>query len=839
MMLLTGILAGFLDKADRCAIVYRSGVRRFEYSYAKMYDLALRFSAMLADDGVMPGDRVLLWGPNHPAWAVAFWGIIARGAVVVPVDFMSGTERAQSIATLSGSVFAVQSRLKPDPLNLTRSVVMEDLETALEGYPRAASIMDASPEDICELVYTSGTTGAPKGVALTHRNLVSNVIQVTGHLPEVNGDFRFLSLLPLSHMFEQTAGFLAPLYLGGSVIYLRTLKPSAIMEGFAEEDVYTMVAVPRLLQLLKSSVERELEAKGLMPLFTRIARISAGLSKAGRKRLFFPVQKKFGRSFTMFVSGGAPLSADTFRFWNSMGFTVIEGYGLSETSPVLTANRMDQQVCGAVGWAVPGVELRIQDGEVQVRGDNVFSGYFGNETATIEAFTHDGWFRTGDLGEYGEAGSLVIKGRAKEVIVTGAGINVYPDELEAILLKTRGVRDACVIGHDRGGGEEVHAVLILDDSGRGGDEIIADANGQLDELHRITGCSIWPEAELPKTTTLKVQKFLVRKRLQEVANSGSTEAGSDKLFLLISRVLGVAVSEIKEKSYLVADLGLTSIARLELANAIEQEYRMDMDDAAIGVQTKVSDLRSMIARRDKAVKPAGLRLWTVAAIPLFIRRIMDSILHRPLFGYFVDLQAEGVENLEGIDGPVMFIANHVSYFDQPTIMFGLPPHLRYKTATAAWAEFFFPGEVPLLMRLWKRIAFEYCALLMTVFPLPQSSGFRASMQHMGRLVDRGCSLLLFPEGERTEDGALLPFRQGLGVMIQELAIPVVPVAMIGLDQVYPRGARWPKRGRVRVVFGKPIELKGKSPAETVGLSEDAVKQLVAESGGFDGRGLSG
>ena len=833
MLPLTGILASFPDKADRCAIVYRSGVRRLEYSYAKIYDLAVRFSSMLAAAGVQPGDRVMLWGPNHPAWAVAFWGAVARGAVVVPVDFMSGIERAESIARLSGAVYAVKSLLKPEPLSDIRTIVMEELEMLLEQYPPEAHIHGASPDDLCELVYTSGTTGAPKGVALSHRNLMSNLTQVSLHLPEVTGEFRFLSLLPLSHMFEQTTGFLAPLYLGGTVIYLRTLKPSAIMEAFAEEDIYTMVAVPRLLQLLKSSVERELASKGLMPLFKSLATASAGFSPEWKKRLFFPVHKKFGRNFTMFVSGGAPLSADTFTFWSSLGFTVIEGYGLSETSPVLAANRMDRQLCGAVGWAVPGVELRIRDGEVQARGENVFQGYFGNEAATKEAFTSDGWFRTGDLGAFGESGELVIKGRAKDLIVTGAGINVYPDELEAILLGTRGVRDACVIGHDRGGGDEVHGVLLLDDSGRSADEIIAEVNGQIDELHRITGFSIWPDQELPKTTTLKVQKYIVKSRLKASAAQGAIEAGSDKLSNLIARVLGLAACDVKDESYLVADLGLTSIARLELANAIEQEYRMDMDDAAIGIQTKVSDLRNMIARRDKTVKAAGLRLWTVTALPLFLRRVMDSILHRPLFGYFVELEVEGVENLEGIDSPVMFIANHVSYFDQPTIMFGLPPGLRYKTATAAWAEFFFPGAVPLLMRLWKRVAFEYCSLLMTVFPLPQSSGFRASMQHMGRLVDRGYSLLLFPEGERTEDGSLLPFRQGLGVMIQELAIPVVPVAMIGLDQVYPRGASWPKRGRVRVVFGTPMDFKGKSPAETVGLSEDAVKKLVAESGGDD------
>lgn len=821
------ILTSFKDRLGNCAIIYRSGVRRHKYSYGDIYQLAMKFSAMLAESGVNPGDRVLLWGPNHPCWAIAYWGIIARGAVVVPIDFMSGAERGEGIAALSGAVCAVQSRFKQGTLKVAKTVVMEDLEQLLKSYEPAAEIHAALPEDLCELVYTSGTTGAPKGVALSHRNLLSNVMQVSQQFPTVTAEYRFLSLLPLSHMFEQTAGFLTPLFLGGSVIYLRTLKPSAIMEAFAEEDVYAMVAVPRLLQLLKGSVERELDAKGLMTLFNRLTLLSSGFSQSARKRLFFPVQKKFGKNFKVFVSGGAPLSPDTFRFWNSLGFTVVEGYGLSETSPVLATNKMDQQVCGAVGWPVPGVELRLQDGEVQARGDNVFRGYFGNEAATKEAFTADGWFRTGDLGGFVEDGALVIKGRAKEVIVTGAGINVYPDELEAILLRIQGVRDACVIGFDRGSGEEVHAVLVDDDSGRRLDDVIAEANSYIDDLHRITGFSVWPDQELPKTTTLKVQKFLVRKRLLEAIESGSDAAeSSDKLCLLIAQVLGVASAEVKDESYLVADLGLTSIARLELANAIEQEFRMDMDDAAIGVQTRVGDLRVMIARREKPVRPPGLRLWAVSGITRRLRCLMDSVLHYPLYRFFVNIRPEGLENLVKLQSPVMLIANHVSYLDQPTIMFALPPELRYRTATAAWAEFFFPVAVAPLMRFWKKAAFEYCAILMSVFPLPQSSGFRASMQHMGRLVDRGNSLLLFPEGERTENGTLLPFRQGLGVMVQELGIAVIPVAMKGLEEVMPRGSNWPKRGAVRVIFGEPIDFSGKSAAEIVRDAEAAVKRLT-------------
>ncbi len=824
---LNNILESFNSRGLRTAIIYRSGVRRHSYSYQDLYTMSCKMASLLRAEGVHPGDRVLIWGPNNPSWLFTFWGAVALGAVVVPVDFMSGIERAQSIVELSGAVFAIKSRLKPESLRGVKTLVLEDLELHLKNYEKCPDIWRPAPDDLCELVYTSGTTGAPKGVALSHKNLMANVRQVSAQFPMVNEDYRFLSLLPLSHMFEQTAGCLVPLFIGGSIIYLRTLKPSAIMEAFADEDVQTMVAVPRLLQLLKTSVERELAAKGLLGAFIKLGKLSANWSIEARQKLFFPVQRKFGKNFRMFVSGGAPLSPDTFRFWNSAGFRVVEGYGLSETAPVLTTNKMEKQLCGSVGWAVPGVELRLENGEVQAKGDNIFSGYYKNEIATKDSFTSDGWFRTGDIGVFDESGALVIKGRAKEVIVTGAGINVYPDELETVLLRTPGVRDGCVIGLDRGSGEEVHAVIIPDGSTRGLDEIVSEVNHSLDELHKITGFSLWPDTELPKTTTLKVQKFVVKKRLLEAGSGDDSSVGSaDKLCVIIAQILGSPSGDVREEAFLVADLGLTSIARLELANTIEQEYRMDLDEAAIGPQTRVSDIREMIAKREKTPQPKGLRLWTASEPIRFLRQLADSVFHSPLYKILVRLKPEGLEHITGLDRPVMFICNHISYLDQPTVLNAMPPKVRYKIATAAWAEFFLVNFDNPLMHLWKKIAFEYCSILMGIFPLPQSSGFRATLQHMGRLVDKGNSLLLFPEGERTQDSGLLPFQKGLGVMVEELGIPVVPVAMIGLEKILPRGALWPKRGEVKVVFGQPIDFSGCSQAEIVRISEEAVKALI-------------
>jgi long-chain acyl-CoA synthetase len=507
-----------------------------------------------------------------------------------------------------------------------------------------------------------------------------------------------------------------------------------------------------------------------------------------------------------------------------MGFTVLEGYGLTETSPVLCVNTMERQVAGSVGPPLPGVQLKIEEKEVLVRGDNVFPGYYENEQASRDAFTADGWFRTGDLGEIGPDGWLIIKGREKELIVTGSGINVYPDELEAVLNRTAGVKESCVIGVEKGGGEEVHAVLLLDRSGIAPDEIIGRANKSLDSLHQITGYTVWNEPEFPKTTTLKIKKFAVKEEIKKGAEGGDATVSRDSLLNLIARVTGTGAGEIREDSLLVADLGLTSIDRLELVNSLEQEYRLDIEDSQIGPQTRVSDLRHIIAKREKLTRRDHFRFWTNARFFRGVRMAWDTVFHYPLVRSFVILKVRGIEALENMGGPVFFVANHLSYFDQPSIMFALPPKIRYRCATAAWAEFFF-GDFHGINLIWKLFCYEYGSFLLNLFPLPQSQGFRGSLEYMGRLADAGVNILIFPEGGHSRDGKLQPFQLGLGIMVKELGIPVVPIKISGTELVLPPGAGFPKRGRVTVTFGEPLRFRYEEPAEIVEKTRRAVEML--------------
>jgi len=825
MQTLIDLFESFPPWGEKTAFINRSGIRRFSYSYRQVYELSRRMSGLLAERGVGAGDRVIIWGPNSSWWGVAFWGIMLRGAIAVPVDFMSDRERAETIYRLTEARLVIQSRLKFDRMTACRELLLEELPYMLESCAPVHATAMPAPDDTAQIIYTSGTTGTPKGVMLTHRNLIANLVQINRHVPIITPDFTFLSLLPLSHMFEQMGGFFTPLYKGGAVVYPGTIKPSAIMDALAEEDIYAMMAVPRLMQLLKTSVEQGLEEKKLAAVARFLARLGANLPKPLRRLLFLPVQQKFGSHFSVFVSGGAPLPPDVFRFWDGMGFTLLEGYGLTECSPVLTVNTYARQIAGSVGPALPGVELMLDHKEILARGDSIFPGYYRNPQATAAAFDQDGWFRTGDLGEMTPDGWLFIKGREKEVIVTGAGVNVYPDDVETVLNRTAGVRESCVIGLEKGSGEEVHAVLLLDGSGIAPLEVITQANRSLDTLQQISGFTIWPESEFPKTTTMKIQKFLVKSALLKGPQEHGHHAAVDRLQSIIAAITGSNPAEIREDALLVTELGLTSIGKAELVSMLEQEFRLDIEDDQIHIGTRVSDLRSIIAKREK-VRPRGhFRFWTNSAAVKGVRMLSDLLLTHPLMRYLTDLEVCGAEQLENLPQPVLFISNHLSYCDQPSIMRAMPRHIRYNTATAAWEEFFFGSFETVSKRLWRRLSYEMGTLMLNLFPIPQTTSFRGSLRFMGKLADHGVNILFFPEGQHSRDGEMHGFRPGLGIMVRDLQIPVVPIRIRGTYQILPHDASWPKPGKVTVTFGAPLHFQNETPEEIIAIAHKAVASL--------------
>lgn len=819
---LLDIFEMFKKRGNKTASVYQTGIRKFSYSYKEIYNLSLNMASFLERKGVKKADRVLLWAPNSPWWIIAFFGILQRGAIVVPVDFISRKKRAESIADDAGCSFIIQSLYKFEKIDKGKKVLIEDLQYLLADFKQSKKIL-IKPSDIAEIVYTSGTTGKPKGVVLTHCNIVTNILSVAKQIPS-KPSYNFLSLLPLSHMFEQAGGMLIPLFYGAKIVYLRTLKPTEIMEALKEEQIAIIVLVPRLLQLLKFSVERELENKHIKSVFTQLLLLSKKLPARIKKLLFAPIHKQFGDTFVCFITGGAPLDNKVALFWQMLGFKVVEGYGLTECSPVLSVHTLQKQILGSQGKIIPEVRLKVSDEkEILAKGKNIFSHYWQNKKATLEAFDKDGWFRTGDTGKIDNNGYVYIRGRKKDTIITASGVNVYPDDVEAVLNNIAGVRESCVIGVATEEGEQVYAVLLLSDPKIKPETILQKANQQLDPQLQISNFSLWQWDEFPKTTTLKIQRFKVKQVLQK-GQSDNEQPSEDRLIALLSRISTKPVEQIHENSFLVTDLGMSSIARLELTNYLEQEYRVDLEDTAINQNTTVHDIRKTIEKREGHASNGHFRYFYNSWWGIAIRKLVDQTMYSPLLNHYTRRKIIGLENIKNLKTPVIFICNHVSYVDAQMAMIDMPNIVRYRTCAAAREEFFF-AKRGLLMTIVMRIYYEWCIISTNAFLLPQYKGFRTSLRYMGKLANHNINILLFPEGERSRTGKLLPFKPGLGLLVKELQVPILPIKISGMEHVFPRGASWFKKGNVTVIYGKPIYFTTETPSEIVEKAKTALSAL--------------
>jgi len=525
--------------ADRFAAKIAYQIKRDgkyeQISYGQVKERAARLQKKLAELGVGVGDRVALLSESRPEWPIAYLAIAGMGAVVVPLDAMLKPEEIRPLLDDSEpKAFVISEKF----LAYAKGTGLEGKEIKMEEFsflPQAADLaaVKVTPDTLLAIVYTSGTTGSPKGVMLTHGNLLSNATSGASCFQIGPGD-NFLSVLPLHHTFETTGGFMAPFVTGCRVTYVESLKSYNLIQAMQETGVTLMLGVPLLYQLLFDGIMREVEEKGKAGLFKLLFSLSRSFQKLtgfniGR-RLFSVIHKKFGGKIRFFVSGGAAIDPDLIRNFDLMGFPVIQGYGLTESSPVLTACTLQDNVIGSVGRPIPGVEIKIAGtdvvGEVLGRGPNIMKGYYKRKDLTDKVVI-GGWLWTGDIGYLDETGHLFITGRSKDVIVTGSGVNVYPEELEFILKKVAAFKEVCVMGEMmkegvRRGTEVVIAVIHPNyELFPGQDEAAVHAaiaaeinkfNQNTADFKRIARFIVRQE-EFPKTRLLKIKRFELRKEL--------------------------------------------------------------------------------------------------------------------------------------------------------------------------------------------------------------------------------------------------------------------------------------------------------------------------------------
>jgi long-chain acyl-CoA synthetase len=558
-----------------------------------------------------------------------------------------------------------------------------------------------------------------------------------------------------------------------------------------------------------------------------------GISIPGRWWRYRRVHRALGLKFWAFVVGAAPLPPDLEEFWRRMGFAVIQGYGLTETAPIVTLNHPFKTSKGSVGTPIAGVEIRIaDDGEILVRGENVTSGYYTPEdrrAETADVVDSEGWLHTGDIGERDEQGRVFIKGRKKEMIVTPEGLNVFPEDVERVLDDLPGVRESAVVGVAQGAQERVHAVVVLAGGGDSG-TIVRDANARLQDHQRIRSISVWPGETLPRTEGTRKLK---RRAIRDWVAAGEqpiAEATGDSLEALVARFTrGREVSG----ATTLEELGLSSLERVELMVALEDRFQTRIDETRFSESASIADLKQLVeappaaAEADEPVDfPAWNRTWPVR----IVRRLSLATWILPLARLFAWTKVEGREHLRGLEGPVVFASNHLSHMDVPVILLALPGRWRAQVAPAMVKEFFkahfFPADHT--WREWFTNSLNYylAAFYFNAFPLPQrEAGARHTLKYIGELAGGGWSILIFPEGVRSTTGNIREFRGGVGMIASRLELPVIPVRIDAVDRLLPTGSRFVRPGRVRVAFGAALRLSGDDYAALARQVEDKVRAL--------------
>ena len=828
---LATLVADFRRYGEQIAVVTYRGNRRFSSTYAQLGELSARCAHAYDQAGLRPGDRVLLWGNNSVEWMAAFFGCILRGIVAVPLDAAGSLEFARRV------VAEVEPRLLVGDLALLQQLHSGIPMLGFAGFaaslptPDYLSLPGLSRDTPLQIIFTSGTTAEPKGIVHTQGNVLASLDPLEQEIGKYLRYERFfhplriLHTLPLSHVFGQFMGLWVPPLLAAEVHYEDRLQAPRLATLMREERISVLAAVPRVLDLLRAYMEGEFPALGQSMAAAR------GESVAKRWWRFRAVHRRLGFKFWAFVSGGATLPADLESFWTTAGFALIQGYGMTETTALVTLNHPFKIARGSIGKPLPGREVRIgADGEILVRGGSIAAQEWRNGRLQPRA---EEWLATGDLATRNDTGELIFTGRKSDVIVTAAGLNIHPQDLEAVLHRQLGLRDALIVAYDSAAGPTPAAVLIAgpEQDNELLKRAVDAANGELAPFQQIRYWLRWPQAEFPRTSTGKVLRRVVQRWAQQSLAGGNAavEDPSDPL-LAVLRSIGAANREITSSDRLIEDLHLDSLAMVQLQSTLETRFEIELDDAVWEQVRTVGDLRNLLQRYQPGMPPQGISKSlseAPAALPAVPKQRSGVVFPRWPWWPVVRLARIGFLELVArpliwlvlaprirppveLAQPSLLIANHLTAFDVPVILYALRAADRDHVAVAMSAE---------VLNGWRRgkaqrhrifaaltpIAYWLVTALFNVFPLPRGAGLRQSFAHAGEALNRGYHVLVFPEGRRSDDGRLQPFEPGIGLLAEESEVPVLPILVEGLKRL--KGERWPRRGTVAVRIGEPLRME--------------------------------
>jgi len=836
-------------------------------SFFEFNQLVLKISQILRSRFPKNGFKVGLWGENRVEWcalAIATWN---AGGTLVPLMHIATDSEIKNIISAAhlDALFISPKLQKNQDYGVKETFLMDFTQTRGQGSLRSLgdlmSDLRAAPlnqksgalitneklsdDQLAILIFTSGTTGHPKGVMLTHKNIITNIVDTFDVFPTDEND-RAVSVLPLSHLFELVGGFAIAHVKGICISYPESLKPEDVLGEMASQKATLLVAVPLFFEIIDRAIQERI---GKMSNFTQ-----KFMGLTGEIVFHFPflgplifkrIHAVFGGHIRYFVTGGAKIDPDIILRFKRLGIHFLQGYGLTETSPIISFTSLKHDKYGSVGRPVPSIKVKIVDGEICVSGESVFRGYFENPEATSQVLKA-GWFHTGDIGYLDEENFLFITGRKKDIIVTPNGKNIYPEELEEALRLSPLINEVAVIGLDTGRGEEVHAVIVP--SSQAPRELAAQRQAIWSEVEkicsnfsdykRIRGVTVTRE-ELPKTATKKIRKHVLKEMLKQSSFKESVTPDGMHTPLNIEFEREVWLNErlqlitkrpdIWKEAHLRQDLGIDSLTFMELVSAIETHWGSHILDEDFDKILTVDDLLTYIGKNESN-QPSTERpkidfnyRQNNRIVMKSLRLLIHGILIRPFMKIFFRFR---VSNIQIFAKTQNWIAtpNHASHLDLLSVLGSVPLDRLNATYAVAADDYFFnnPFKAYLVRLLFNAIPFERRARIDTGFKICEE------------ILRDGGNLIIFPEGTRSTTGQISEFKPGVGRLLAAHNYSAIPVYIKGAHEAFPKGAVIPSPHPISVVVGEPLKFVS-SNADLNGYQfiasklHDAVKGLGAVS----------
>ncbi|MBN2167040.1 MAG: AMP-binding protein [Marinilabiliaceae bacterium] len=767
-------------------------------SYFELKNNILQFQQLISTKQV---NRIAIYSENRPEWIYAFYAGWYINNTVVPIDYLASIDDVSFILNDCFPDICFVSKNKENDLRLaieksgitTKIIILEEIaELPVVNAPLWNEIK-FNDNDTAVIIYTSGTTGKPKGVMLSFGNLKANINAVSNQLPIFNDKEVVLMLLPLHHIFPLLGTLVAPLYVGAKIAISPSLVSDDVINTLQTNKVTLIIGVPRFYSAIHKGITDKINASSIAKILFKIAK---GLkSKTVSKIIFKTVHEKFGGSIKYFVSGGAAIDKNIWDDFSTLGFDLLEGYGMTETAPMITFTRPDRIKIGSPGLALPGCKIAITNGEITVQGPNVMQGYFGrpDETAKI---IRNGWLHTGDLGYIDKKGFLYITGRKKEILVLSNGKNINPVEIEDKLLNISELINDVGVYMER---DQLRAVIVpdlkhfynhklsnIEQTIRW--KVINQYNSQVSPYKKILLFSVYTD-ELPRTRLGKLQRF----KLAELGNKRSVEKKEEVIKpidlpeydLIKNHIEREKNCSVRQTDHIEMDLGLDSLDKVGLQAFIDSAFGIHLETIELTQFSSIIEMSEFVAQK-RIRMVADSFDWTkilkekinIKLPKTWFTGTLVVKLFKQIFRILFNLKGKGLTNIP--DGPCIIAPNHQSFFDGLFVA----SFLKNKTIRNTY---FYAKEKHISSKWLKYLANRHHIIIMDL-----NKDLKQSIQKMGEALKKQKNLIIFPEGTRTRDGYLGDFKKTFAILSRELNIPIIPVSIKGAYDVLPRGARFPK-----------------------------------------------